>query len=358
MNIQNESTEPTESTEPEVTVTEAPTPTATETAETTDASAPIDAEVVKVVTTPKAKSTSTAVALKAIDPEVLTREKKIFQARLDFFIIDEVHNRTKQQKLVDEYARTIPEVGVEKALLVKIITDENGVRRGLVFDGMHRILACQQVVANGGDPGWIPYTVDNSLNEEKRDIIQLRRNTGAPMLPYDEAMCFDRLIKKGWTRDEIAKESGKTTSHIAQILPLCSAPKEVHRYLIDERISATLLLTMLKANNGNWEILTPILRTLIAAKEASNATGKKAEKITDADVQKSGVEAVKKVTMVHKRFDRVIAEFKAVECETESDKALMKTKVKITEVLQKGLDMMDEDPQKGLAFIMKRVGLK
>ena len=308
---------------------------------------------------PEPKPTKAKVA-KAIevDPDIINREKKIHQARLDFFVIDEAHNRTIQPAYVDEYARTVGKVGVEKPLLVKIFTDEDGVKRGMVFDGLHRILACRKVVANGGDPGWIPYTIDNNLNDEQRYIIQLRRNTGAPMTGLDEAHAFDQLIKKGWTREEIANESGKTISHIAQVLPIVSAPKKVQKYVKDDRISLTLLLDLYKKHNNDWDALTPVLESLIEIKLASDASGKKATKITDADVQKAGVEAAKKITKVHKRFDSIITNYKAIECETEQDKAVVKTQIKVAEVLQKGLDLMDTDPTKGMAFILKRLGLK
>lgn len=306
---------------------------------------------------PEAKATKKP-EKKGAKEEVLSREKQIYQARRDFFVIDESHNRIKQQKLVDEYARSIPHVGIEKPLLVKVFTDDAGVKRGMVYDGFHRLLAFDQAVEKGMDPNmfWISYTNDPTLNEEKRYIIQLRRNTGANMLPFDEAMACKNLLDFGWTREEIARESGKTTSHIAQILPLCSAPKEVHRYLIDARISSTLLLGMLKQHNNDWDVLTPILRTLIAAKEASEATGKKAGKITEADVKKSGQVAMK-VTKVHKRFDKIITDLKEIEPETEEERAETKSQIKLVETFQKIMDLMETDPQKALNLMRKKVAL-
>lgn len=344
MSIKNEGTESTDQTE--IVTTEAPVPEVPEVPET-PAAAPKNGKK------PEAKTN----VAKEPDTATMSREKKIYQARRDFFIIDDEHNRTKQLKLIDEYARTIPLVGIEKALLVKVVTDENGNKRGLVFDGMHRLHAFDKAVEAGLDPEsiWIPYTNDATLNDEQRDIIQLRRNTNANMLPFDEAMACDRLLKRGWTRDEIAKHSGKTTSHIAQILPLCAAPKEVHRYLIDSRISATLLLEMLKIHKGDWNVLTPILRNLIAAKEASEATGKKAGKITDADVKKSG--QVVKITKVHKRFDKIIADLKDTEPETDEDRVKTKSQVKLVETFQKIMDLMETDPQKALNLMVKKVTL-
>lgn len=293
----------------------------------------------------------------ATKEEPMSREKQIYQARRDFFVIDESHNRTKQQKLVDEYARSIPVVGIEKPLLVKNFIDENGVKRGMVYDGFHRLLAFDQAVEKGMDPNmfWIPYTNDPTLNEEKRFIIQLRRNTGANMLPFDEAMACKHLLDFGWTREEIARESGKTTSHIAQILPLCAAPKEVNRYLLDARISSTLLLGLLKQHNNDWDVLTPILRTMIAAKEASEATGKKAGKITEADVKKSG--QLVKVSKVHKRFDKIITDLKEIEPETDEERAETKSQIKLVETFQKIMDLLDTDPQKALNLMRKKVTL-
>lgn len=347
MSIKNEGTESTDQTE--IVTTEAPVPEVPEVPEVTETPAAAPKNGKK----PEAKTN----VAKEPDTATMSREKKIYQARRDFFIIDDEHNRTKQLKLIDEYARTIPLVGIEKALLVKVVTDENGNKRGLVFDGMHRLHAFDKAVEAGLDPEsiWIPYTNDATLNDEQRDIIQLRRNTNANMLPFDEAMACDRLLKRGWTRDEIAKHSGKTTSHIAQILPLCAAPKEVHRYLIDSRISATLLLEMLKIHKGDWNVLTPILRNLIAAKEASEATGKKAGKITDADVKKSG--QVVKITKVHKRFDKIIADLKDTEPETDEDRVKTKSQVKLVETFQKIMDLMETDPQKALNLMVKKVTL-
>ena len=354
MNIKTENEEITEGTDPVVEVeSNEGTEGADPVVETIDPIEPV------VESKPKPEAQKRAKE-EVVVPEVHQREKKIFQGKLDIFILDD-ENRDVQWDLVKEYARTIPTKGVEKPLLTKAVKQEDGTNKYLIIDGQHRILACREVEKNGESYGWIPFTVDNSINNETRQILMLRRNTGASMSTYDEAKCYKKLIDFGWTREEIAKESGKTTSHISQVLPLTSVPKKAEKMLKNGQISSTLLLHVLARHNDDWELVMPILEELVSNKTAKKeeaeasgqATGKLAGKVTAKDLA-AVIDMPPKVTRIHKRLDKAIEIITANEA---IDNQQRKAQIKLTKQVREIMDLFESDPDKALTTMLRKLQL-
>ncbi len=281
----------------------------------------------------------------------LSKEKKIHQGRVEIFVLDEAHNRILQSDLVNEYARSIAVTGVDKPILVKAIKKENpdDVQKYLVIDGYHRIKACEKVKASGGDPGWIKFEIDNSITDEMRDILMIRRNTNANLLPIDEADIYSRLIAKGYKQNEIASKTGKTAAHVSQLLLLANAPKEIKDYCGSALISSTLLMQLIKQEDCNWDNVVEILRGLIATKKEIKAAGAKGKtKVTEKDVAAAGV--LKKISRTHKRIDKIIETVK-------SEEEYEKTHVDLLKAVQKAFDLIDTDPEKARKFIVSKFSL-
>lgn len=279
-----------------------------------------------------------------------TKKATIHKGRVDMFELDLDNNRTIQKKLVEEYARTIAITGVDKPLLVRL-NKETG--KYLVIDGNHRVLAAQKVVADGGDPGYIKYEIDNTINDEQRDILQIRRNTNANLLPIDEANIFSRLVSKGYKQTEIAQLTGRTQSHISQMMALSRAPKTLQNHLADERISSTLLIGLYKQYDGNWDTITKLCDDLLQHKEQKKVSGdsaesKKADKVTEKDVIEAGLS--KKESRTIKRISKMIETVK-------NDEQYDKNAITLLKNFQKAVTLAETDTDKALKFIMSKFGI-
>lgn len=284
----------------------------------------------------------------------LSKEKKIHIGRREIFVLDDEHNRIIQHDLVNEYAKTIGVSGVDKPILVKAIkkTNPEDEQTYLVIDGSHRMHACDKVIAAGGDPGWIKFEIDNSITDEMRDILMIRRNTNANLLPIDEADIYSRLLSKGYKQNEIAAKTGKTAAHVSQLLLIANAPKELKEYCGCALISSTLLMHLVKQEDCNWNNVVTIVRGLVEAKAATKAKaepGAKAKtKVTQKDVEAAGKS--KKISRTHKRIDKII---EAVKSEEDHDK----THLDIIKAFQKAVDLIDSDPDKARKFILSKFNL-
>ena len=282
----------------------------------------------------------------------LTKEKKGHLGRREIFVLDEEHNRILQSELVNEYAKTIAVTGVDKPILVKAIKKEHpeDEQKYLVIDGYHRMKACDKVIAAGGDPGWIKFEIDNTITDEMRDILMIRRNTNANLLPIDEADIYSRLVSKGYKQNEIASKTGKTAAHVSQILLLANAPKELKEYCGSALISSTLLMHLVKQEDCNWTNVVNIVRTLVESKkEAKAAPGAKGKtKVTQKDVEAAGQS--KKISRTHKRIDKII---EVVKAEETYDKA----HVDLFKAVQKAVDLIDADPEKARKYILSKFNL-
>ena len=183
-----------------------------------------------------------------------------------------------------------------------------------------------------------------------RDILMIRRNTNANLLPIDEADIYSRLVSKGYKQNEIASKTGKTAAHVSQILLLANAPKDLKEYCGSALISSTLLMHLVKQEDCNWTNVVNIVRTLVESKkEAKAAPGAKGKtKVTQKDVEAAGQS--KKISRTHKRIDKII---EVVKAEETYDKA----HVDLFKAVQKAVDLIDADPEKARKYILSKFNL-
>ena len=308
------------------------------------------ADATEQISKPKAKKSakteaSAAEIVSALPP---VREKKIYQALLSEFIVDD-NNRAIQYDKVDEYAKTIVVTGIRKALLCRKITLEDNSVKYLVIDGNHRILAAQKAAKSGHDVGYIKFELDNNSSEESRAFDRIILNTSANMTAFDEAVEFQRLIDKNYTIADISKKCGKTVQHINLILPIAGAPKKVRDMIQRGEISTTLVAQMY-AKCKEWDALAEHLATVLDIKKSSNVGGKLATKVTQKDIDTLPIANVPvRVSKYQKRVTTYIAEIK--ELDLPREERMKKTKV--ANKLQKLVELLDNDFTKAVAYAEK-----
>ncbi len=127
------------------------------------------------------------------------------------------HNSPENREHVLKLAGMIARAGVEEALTVHL---ENG--RFYITDGHCRFLAVMHAINHlGATIKTVPIKEENKYSSEAdRLASQMIRNSGKQLEPLEQGELYHRLIKYGWTEQQIADMAGYTRGRIVQILEL------------------------------------------------------------------------------------------------------------------------------------------
>jgi ParB family chromosome partitioning protein len=126
--------------------------------------------------------------------------------------------RTLDEEATARLAESIAERGVLEPLLVR----QSG-ERFQIIAGTRRFAAAQRVGL-----AEIPVVVLN-LNDREAMMVALVENLQREdIAPLDEAACYYRLLDEfQWTQDELARQVGRSRSHISNTLRLLALPEAV-----------------------------------------------------------------------------------------------------------------------------------
>jgi len=127
------------------------------------------------------------------------------------------HNSASNREHVLKLAAMIAKDGVETALTVHL---EDG--HFYITDGHCRYLAVMHAINHlGAVIKTIPIAEENKYSsEDGRLASQISRNTGKQLEPLEQAELFHRLVKFGWSEQQIAEKAGLSRDRIIQILEL------------------------------------------------------------------------------------------------------------------------------------------
>lgn len=136
-----------------------------------------------------------------------------------------------------------------------------------VTDGHCRLTAIRQLIAEGVQIDRVPMTImDRSVSEEDLVAGLLLFNSGKSLTPYETGIVFKRLKGYGWDEKKIAKQFGKTTTYVSQLLTLMGAPREIRQLVaIGKVAAATAHEVFVKHGAAAVEILMAGLATAASA---------------------------------------------------------------------------------------------
>lgn len=135
----------------------------------------------------------------------------------------------------------------------------NGMRvaaRGYRKDGEiylingHRRLKAAMLLAEQGII--IEFVIQLERNPTERQMLldMYIGNDGKSFTPIEEATFVLRLKNTGLKGKEIAPLIGKTEAHVSNLLKLAELPQQIQNQIQNNKISATLVLDMLKSDKG------------------------------------------------------------------------------------------------------------
>jgi len=188
------------------------------------------------------------------------------------------------QKHIRFLADSIKEEGVKNPLTIFL---KDGAAH--ITDGFCRHRAVMLAIEEGAEIAAIPCKAeDRSADEGDRVLGMFIRNSGMPLLPLEQSTVFARLVKLGWDVQKIAKKSGRSTTHINNMLDLASAPADVKALVADGKLSATLAGDTIRVEGE-----TKGAAILVAAAAAAEAAGK--TKVKRADVETGPLKPVQRL---------------------------------------------------------------
>ena len=189
---------------------------------------------------------------------------------------------------IDTLAQSIAEIGVRKAIEVKLIDGKLIVR-----DGHCRVRATMRAIEHyKAQIKTVPIiSVDRYANDADLILNQVISNSGKPLTTLEEAKVYKKLLDMGWNQGDIAKKVGKSNGRISQILSYLEMPASVQAQVASGAVSASLAQSVVK----NAETPAQASQALQEAVETAKKNGRK--------VRPSDVGSKNALTVLKEAFD-------------------------------------------------------
>lgn len=197
---------------------------------------------------------NTAKAIKGADTEQLAN-KVVMMSLKDIHIVPglnpRVSNTAAMKAHIEGIGKSIIANGfyADKPLAV-FATKIDGKDVTALRDGHNRYAGAEW--ANKKQPGTVdkvPVIFDAEEMSKLDMIVSFHTaNTGKPLGPYEQAILVIRAFEEGATKKEIAARLGCTERYIDDLGLLVKAPEEVIDMVLNDRVSATLAIEMVKTH--------------------------------------------------------------------------------------------------------------
>lgn len=179
---------------------------------------------------------------------------------------------------IDELARSIKENGVRTALKGHYDKIED---KYLITSGHRRLKALQKLAKEGYEIP-VPILSDASDSDENRILSMITDNSGKRFNPVEEAEVISRLVSQfDYSDDQIRIKTGFTKVYVCNLKLLSKAPKKLKDLIINNTVSATLAMKVLREEK-DYEKAQEIIEKTIVSK-VNEGGGKK---ITEKDLNK------------------------------------------------------------------------
>ena len=220
--------------------------------------------------------------------------------------------------------------------------EENGIKnpiRGFkregvywITDGHRRYYAAKILVKKGIDVK-IPLISEGHLvTEEQRVIDMLVCNDGKKLNPIEESEAVARLFNYGYSETDINKKTGFSKVYICNLKLLNSAPRKLKDLIIQNIVSATLAMSILRECKDYSEALE-LIEAAIKGKSISVPKTKKTKQLaieTELEPEEEGEEEEETpVRITAKDIQKTKGEHNSFSCLEKAFKKIDKDKLPI-----------------------------
>ena len=120
-----------------------------------------------------------------------------------------------------------------------------------IYSGHSRLKGTLLAISEGHEVPRVPVSVSqDGLSMEDMTVALIRGNGGKSLTYYESAVVCKRLVRFGFTEDEIARRTGFTVPLVRNRLALMAAPQKLREMVANDSMSATLAMDLLK-NHGD-----------------------------------------------------------------------------------------------------------
>ena len=220
--------------------------------------------------------------------------------------------------------------------------EENGIKnpiRGFKRDGVywitdgHRRYYAAKILVKKGIDVKIPLISEGHLvTEEQRVIDMLVCNDGKKLNPIEESEAVARLFNYGYSETDINKKTGFSKVYICNLKLLNSAPRKLKDLIIQNIVSATLAMSILRECKDYSEALE-LIEAAIKGKSISVPKTKKTKQFaieTELEPEEEGEEdAQTPVRITAKDIQKTKGEHNSFSCLEKAFKKIDKDKLPI-----------------------------
>ncbi len=118
------------------------------------------------------------------------------------------------------------------------------------IDGHQRVRAAKIAIERGAPLPFISGVYFNGNNVERTKLM-LRAEKGLKYKPLEQGIGYLRLYRMKLTVEEIAKDVGRSTTHVETMLMLANADADVHELLLSGKVSAEAALAAIRKYGEN-----------------------------------------------------------------------------------------------------------
>ena len=151
--------------------------------------------------------------------------------------------RPLDEEHVEEFVVSIIAGGYIPPMAVKVIDGEPTVR-----DGHHRLEAYMRAIAKGADIKSVQ-VVEFTGNDADAVALLVTSAGGMPLTPLQRGVQYKKLVKFGWTNQQIAEVSGKSVQHVTDMLLLANSNNDVQQLVSSGQVAAHVALKTVR-NEG------------------------------------------------------------------------------------------------------------
>lgn len=179
--------------------------------------------------------------------------------------------RTFNQSELEELAESIRARGIVQPLIVRPAPDGDGVYQ--IVAGERRWRAAQLARLHE-----IPVLIRDYSDSDALEIALLENIQRTDLNPIEEGRAYRQLMDRfGHTQEELARQLGKSRSHLANSMRLLNLPEDVIEHVADGRISAGHARALLSVPNPSLFAMAIIDEGLsvraVEARIKKNASG-------------------------------------------------------------------------------------
>ena len=169
-----------------------------------------------------------------------------------------------------------------------------------IYSGHSRLKGALLAISEGHELSRLPVSVSQAgLSMEDMTVALIRGNGGKSLTYYESAIVCKRLIRYGFTEDEIARRTGFTVPLVRNRLSLMAAPLKLREMVANNTMSATLAIDLINTHGDK-------------ALEMAEAAQSRAEEAGKSKVRKAQTAASPRFKFVKKNATKLHAAAESV----------------------------------------------